>query len=52
MATYKITSDNFAKGVKGSTVSDSDLEGLNIPALIEGGHLAEVKGKSETKEQE
>jgi hypothetical protein len=52
MATYKVISDNFAKGAKGSTVSDADLEGFNISALIEGGHIAEVKGKSETKEQE
>ena len=52
MATYKVTSDNFAKGAKGSTVSDADLEGLNISALIEGGHLSEVKSKTESKEQE
>ena len=52
MATYKITSENFAKGAKGTTISEADLEGLNIPALIEAEHLVEVKGKAESKEQE
>jgi hypothetical protein len=52
MATYKIISDNFAKGAKGASISDADLQGLNIPALIEGEHLVEVKGKTESKEQE
>lgn len=46
MANYKVLSDNFAGGEKGTTVDGASLEGCNIPALIEGGHLVEIGAKS------
>lgn len=46
MANYKVLSDNFALGEKGATVSDSALEGCNIDALLDGGHLIEIGAKS------
>lgn len=36
---YLITSDNFAGGNPGETVTEDELEGCNIPALIEAGHI-------------
>jgi hypothetical protein len=49
MATYKVLTDNFIGGKKGSTVDDTALTGANIQALIEGGHLepAPVSKKQE-----
>ena len=41
MSTYKIVGTHRVAGVEpGGTVSDDDLEGCNIEALISGGHLA------------
>jgi hypothetical protein len=34
---YVVLSDNF--GEVGSIVTDEELEGLNVEALIEGGHI-------------
>lgn len=39
MAQYKVLSDRLADVTAGSTVDDMQLEGLNIEALIEGGHI-------------
>lgn len=36
---YVVTSDNFVAGEFGQTVSEEDLAGCNIPALISAGHL-------------
>lgn len=54
MASYKVLSDNFAAGKQNEVLDSSALDGCNIAALIEGGHLAEVntKSKSVTSEQE
>ena len=39
--TYKIVGTCTVAGVEpGGTVTDDDLEGCNIEALISGGHLA------------
>lgn len=46
MTSYKILSDNFALGSKGDSVDSSLLEGCNVEALIEAGHLAEVSARS------
>jgi hypothetical protein len=41
MSTYKIVGICKVAGVEpGGTVTDDDLEGCNIEALISGGHLA------------
>jgi hypothetical protein len=45
MATYKVLSDNFSLGKEGETVDSKVLDGCNVEALIEAGHLAEVAGK-------
>jgi len=54
MATYKIISDNTSLGSAGSFVADKDLVGLNVQALIEGGHIepATKSVKQETKESD
>jgi hypothetical protein len=39
MAQFKVLSDRLADVTAGSTVDDMQLEGLNIEALIEGGHI-------------
>lgn len=54
MSQYKVIASNLEGMPEGSIVSDQDLEGLNIEALIVGGHLASVASKPakapETKE--
>jgi hypothetical protein len=55
MTIYKVVSDNFALGNQGETVDSALLDGCNIEALIESGHLAEVNtkiSKSVTSETE
>lgn len=55
MTQYKITSDNCSLGKQGATVNDDTLVGLNVDALIEGGHLELVNvlpKKFDKKEQE
>lgn len=45
MATYKVLSERFTLANKGETVDDKALEGANIQALIDGGHIALVISK-------
>ena len=54
MASYKVLSDNFVLGKQGETLDSALLDGCNISALVEAGHIAEVnaKSKSVTSEQE
>jgi hypothetical protein len=55
MASYKVLSDNFALGKQGYTVDSELLDGCNISALVDAGHLAEVSAKvskTVTSEQE
>ena len=55
MANYKVMSENCALGKQGATLSADDLEGFNIDALLDGGHLAEVNvkvTKQDTKESD
>ena len=42
MASYKVLSDNFALGQQGDTVDSDVLDGCNITALIDGGHIVEI----------
>ena len=48
MATYKVLSDNFALGNQGETLDSALLDGCNIEALVDGGHIAEVNAKSKS----
>lgn len=55
MAQYKVLSENFTVGSQGDTIDSDKLDGCNIAALIESGHLAEIgykASKQETKETE
>jgi hypothetical protein len=55
MASYKVLSDNFSLGKQGELLDSALLDGCNIEALVEAGHLAEVSAKvskSVTSEQE
>ena len=49
MSEYKIKAGNVTFGKSGETVTDKDLEGVNIEALLEGGHIAATKAKKEDK---
>ena len=39
VTTYKVLSDNMANHSQGSIIADDDLVGINIDALIAGGHI-------------
>jgi hypothetical protein len=43
MAAYKVSSDRFDGKKRGDQVADSDLSGLNVDALVIGGHLEPVR---------
>jgi hypothetical protein len=45
MTTYKVLSSRFALGEIGKTLDSDALDGCNIEAAIEAGHLAEVSSK-------
>lgn len=57
MTKYKIVSSRIKLGEVGEMVDESALDGCNIDALIDAGHIApagfnKVSKKSETEEQE
>lgn len=47
---YRVTSDNLEGRKQGDIVTDDDLNGLNIDALIEGEHI--TKNTTKKKEEE
>jgi hypothetical protein len=49
MASYKVLTENLVGAKKGATIDDTALEGANIQALIDGGHIepASVSKKQE-----
>ena len=49
MSKFKILSDNFSLGSQGDTVDSDALDGCNIAALIEAGHIAEISDKVSKK---
>lgn len=50
---YTVLSDNFAAKKSGEIVTQDGLEGCNIAALVESGHLARVIAASaENKEKQ
>lgn len=51
MATYKVLSDNFAGKACGETVTDEELEGCSVEALIAGGHIAPAKQTKKAEEE-
>ena len=55
MTTYKITSNMTSLGKLGTLVDDDVLVGLNVDALIDGGHVKvvnELQKKFDKKEQD
>jgi hypothetical protein len=56
MAQFKVVSNRLVGHTQGSLVSEAELDGANIAALIEAGHIAEIGSKpsksKDTKEQE
>jgi len=45
MSSYKILSDRLTLGNQGQTIDDDALDGANIQALIDSGHIAIVSAK-------
>jgi hypothetical protein len=55
MTSYKVLSENFSLAKQGETVDSALLDGCNIEALVDAGHIAEVSAKvskTVTSEQE
>ena len=54
MATYIVTSHRLVGYEPGDTIDEGDLNGTNIQALIEGGHISthSVKKPAKTKTNE
>ena len=55
MTAYRVLSDNCTLGKQGETISVDALIGINVDALLDGGHLAvaNVKiPKQDTKESD
>ena len=48
MKQYRITSDRLMLGEKGDVVNEDALDGVNIDALVSGGHLELVKAAATT----
>lgn len=51
MNTYKVISDNFTHAKQGSTVTETELEGLDLEMLVGAGHLEPITSKSNNKIQ-
>jgi len=49
MTQYKVLSDNLAGHAQGATISEDDLVDVNIAALLDGGHLATIGAKQQSK---
>jgi hypothetical protein len=43
---YKVISNRFSGAELGSTLTEEDLVGCNVGALIEGGHLSVVSSRA------
>lgn len=54
MTSYIVTSDRLGGFKRGDTVIDKDLEGVDVEALVDGGHLStqSTKKSGKTKETE
>jgi hypothetical protein len=51
MANYKVASDRIAGKNIGDTITEQELEGSSIPALLEAGHIV-GESKSTKAEKE
>jgi hypothetical protein len=50
MASYKVISNRVVGKKAGDAITDEELAGANIEALIEAGHLAPVNTKKKNDE--
>lgn len=50
MTTYKVLSNKLV-WPQGTTISDKELDGLNVQALVDGGHIKAENSKP-TKDKE
>jgi hypothetical protein len=50
MKQYKVLADNLSGHKQGDTVSENDLAGANVEALIQGEHIAEIGSKTSNKQ--
>jgi hypothetical protein len=50
MTTYKVLSNKLASVKQGEIVDSALLDGCNIQALVDSGHIAEVNAKVLKKE--
>lgn len=50
MASYKVLTNRVSGKKAGDLISDEDLAGANVEALIESGHLALVANKKKNDE--
>jgi len=51
MKQFKVISSRMPNHKQGATVSEDDLAGANVEALLDGGHIAEIGSKVSKKEQ-
>jgi hypothetical protein len=53
MANYKVVTDRVAGKAAGDTVTDDELSGINVAALIEAGHIVgETQPKTQKADKE
>jgi hypothetical protein len=54
MNIFIVTSDRLSGLKRGETVTDKDLEGVDVEALVDGGHLStqSTKKSGKTKDTE
>ena len=49
MTSYMVTSDRLGGFKRGDTVTDKDLEGVDVEALVDGGHISTQSTKNLVK---
>jgi hypothetical protein len=52
MASYKVLSDRVADKSAGDTITDAELVGCNIDALIEGQHIEAIATRASKSDGE
>lgn len=52
MKSYKVISGRIAGKKAGEVVTEAELLGANIKALVDGSHIEQVSNKKEPKESE
>jgi hypothetical protein len=50
VATYKVLADNIAGKNPGDSITDDELQGINIEALLESGHIAKTTNNKKAED--